>query len=131
MKLNVSLKNKVSQHPKKSGLKLKRKLVEEPPKEERPKKTKSLLPSGEYKDEFPPEELKLSDSMKCVFSVKRKGEFGLPYFDMRLFATTDRYTGPTKQGLSMPIDRLAEVINKLNDIYDGCEEKSLFKEFEE
>ena len=69
--------------------------------------------------------------MKCVFSVKRKGEYGLPYFDIRLWANTEKYSGPTKQGLSLPIDKMTEVINKLNDIYDECEERELFKEFEE
>lgn len=94
-------------------------------------KPKSTLPKGEYAEEFKPEELQISDSMKCVFSVIRKGEYGLPYCDIRMWANTEKYKGPTRQGLSFPIIKLAEFINRVNDLYDDCEERGLFEEFED
>mgnify|MGYP002508092640 CR=1 FL=1 len=86
------------------------------------------LPSDEYKDEFEPKELVLDEKRKLVFSVKRGGEFGLPMCDIRLFVTTDEYTGFTKKGINFPIEYLPDVAEVLNTVCDLCTEHDLFDE---
>ena len=108
--------------------------VKEPPKSKKTtevkaevKKPKNKLPSDEYRDEFPPVELELDEHKKIVFSVKRGGEFGLPMCDMRVYVTTDEYTGFTKKGINFPIEYLADIVECLNEITEKCDNKHLFE----
>lgn len=88
------------------------------------------LPSDEYKDEIEPIEIKLDDTGKLVISVKRGGEFGLPKVDIRLFATTEVYTGFTKKGINFNLDKLPKLKAILCDVIEECDEKGLFEDFE-
>ena len=102
---------------------------------EEPKKTRksckdNKLPSDEYKDEIEPIEIKLDDTGKLVISVKRGGEFGLPKVDIRLFATTEVYTGFTKKGINFNLDKLPKLKAILCDVIEECDEKGLFEDFE-
>ncbi len=94
-------------------------------------KWENLLPSDEYRNEFKPFELAISDSVKLVFSVARKGDLGLPHFDVRLFATTDRYSGPTKQGINLSVDKLLDFSAIIQDLVDKCDDYGFFEEFAE
>lgn len=116
-------------------LKLKRKKgllrneVPEEPKKEVKKSSKKVnsLPSDEYKDEFEPLELYISEDRKFVLSVKREPELGLPCADVRQFMTTEKYTGFTKKGINFPIELLPDLIEELEALYEKCEEKGLLE----
>jgi len=106
-----------------------------PPKKEEPAakrntKSENTLPSDEYRNEFEPLELVISKSTKIVFSVARNGDLGLPHFDVRLFATTDRYSGPTKQGINLSVDKLLDFSAIIQDLVDKCDDYGFFEEFE-
>lgn len=106
--------------------KIKRTPIEEaPPKVEKTKKEAHPLPSDEYKDEIVPKELFLDENGKLIISVKRGGEYGLPYVDLRYYATTERYTGFTKKGVSFPLEMLLDLMNELREVADECESKGL------
>ena len=128
MKTNVKLSKKTP----KTGLRLKSKVVtqEEDTKKSRTTK-KSSLPPDEYKQEFEPLELEISETTKIVFSVSRKGDLGLPHFDIRVYTDTEKYTGPTKLGVNIPVEYLLEFSEIIEKISDLCEKKGLFEEFEE
>lgn len=87
---------------------------------------KNTLPPDEYKDEFEPKELVLDEKRKLVISVKRGGEYGLPMCDIRLFVTTEEYTGFTKKGINFPIEYLPDIADILGEVCDKCGEKKLF-----
>lgn len=125
MKTNV----KISKKSKKTGLKLKVVTQEEDTKKRTTKK--SSLPPDEYKQEFEPLELEISETTKIVFSVSRKGDLGLPHFDIRVYTNTEKYTGPTKLGVNLPVEYLLEFSEIIEKISDLCEKKGLFEEFEE
>ena len=99
-------------------------------KEEK-KSKKNKLPSDAYKDEIEPREVPVDDTRKFVLSVKRGGEFGLPMCDVRQFQTTELYEGFTKKGINFPINLIPDLIEQLQEVYEACEEKSLFDDFEE
>ena len=105
---------------------------ESTPKKQR-KSCKNLLPSDEYRDEIPPKEVLLTEdgNNKLVVSVKRGGEFGLPKVDIRLFVTSDVYTGFTKKGINFNLNRLPKLKSLLCDVIEECDEKGLFNEFDE
>ena len=128
MKTNVKILKKTP----KTGLRLKSKVVtqEEDTKKSRTTK-KSSLPPDEYKQEFEPLELEISETPQIVFSVSRKGDLRLPHFAIRVYTDTEKYTGPTKLGVNIPVEYLlefSEIIEKMSDV---CEKKGLFEEFEE
>lgn len=104
-------------------------------KKEREEKTKkvgdSKLPPDEYKPLLPEKDLVLSENAKLVFQTTRGGEFGLPQLDIRLFLTTEVYTGFTKKGFTIPLDKLVDFVNKCLDIVDDAEDLALFSEFDE
>ena len=106
-------------------IKIKRTIVKEtvqPPKEVAKKPTgKSKLPPDTYKDEIKPLELDLAEGNKFVFSVKRAGDLGLPHVDIRLYITTDKYTGFTKKGITFPLEMLYEFKDILNEVDEECD----------
>ena len=79
----------------------------------------------EYRDEIEKKVIKVSDNMKIVFSVRRAGEDGLPYVDIRTYIETDNYTGPTKKGISFPLEMLEDFIETINKVNEECEEKNI------
>lgn len=86
---------------------------------------KEKLPSDKYKDEIEPIELKVSDTSKIVFSVKRAGDDGLPHVDIRLYVESKNYSGPTQKGVHFPIEFLNDFIDNLMAVNDECEGKNL------
>ena len=110
--------------------------VVEPEKPSKPSKAekaakKKNMPSDEYKDLLPPIEMPVDDTRKFILSVKRGGEFGLPMIDLRQYQTTELYTGFTKKGLNFSIELIPDLIKKKKKMYEACEEKDLFSEFDE
>lgn len=102
------------------------------PKEKKHKKEHvNTLPPDEYKDLLEPVEIPLNDSGKLVISVKRGGEFGLPTVDIRFFATTEVYTGFTKKGVNIYLNKLPELKSALCDIIEDCDKENLFEEFKD
>lgn len=101
-----------------------------PSKEEKAAKKKNM-PSDEYKDLLPPIEMPVDETRKFILSVKRGGEFGLPMIDLRQYQTTELYTGFTKKGLNFSIELIPDLIDYLQKMYEACEEKDLFSEFDE
>jgi hypothetical protein len=89
------------------------------------KKESNKLPEDTYKDEIDPMELFIDEHNKFVFSVKRQGELGLPHVDIRLYVSSERYTGFTKKGINFPLEYLLTFIDKCNDLSDTCDEKWL------
>lgn len=87
--------------------------------------------SDEYKDLITPVELPLDENGKIVISVKRGGEFGLPKVDIRFYATTNVYTGFTKKGINLNLDKLDELSALLLEVEDECEKEGLLEEFNE
>ena len=102
-------------------------------KKEPEKKEKKVnkLPPDTYKDEIEPKEMVIDENKKLIISVKRGGEFGLPMVDVRIYATTETYTGFTKKGITLPISDLVDLIDLLSDVQDRCDEKGLLEESEE
>ena len=92
---------------------------------------KKNMPSDEYKDLLPPIEMPVDETRKFILSVKRGGEFGLPMIDLRQYQTTELYTGFTKKGLNFSIELIPDLIDYLQKMYEACEEKDLFSEFDE
>lgn len=111
-------------------LKVEKEEVIEEPKKERKSNTKNKLPSDEYKDEIPPQEIVLNDAGKIVISVKRGGLDGLPRVDIRYFATTEVYTGFTTKGVNFDLDYLPDVLEALRNALDESDEIGLFEDFE-
>lgn len=112
---------------------------EEPKKEVKkstPKKTtekveKETLENEENYQNKQIGEVILSDKAKLVVSTCRSGEFGLPHADIRLFLTTERYTGATKTGVRIPLDKLGDIINHLCEVENIAEENNWYTEFED
>jgi hypothetical protein len=104
-------------------------MTTEPVKEEKTKKTSKKesgkLPADTYKDEIEPMEMLIDEQNKLVFSVKRAGDLGLPHVDIRLFVTSERYTGFTKKGINFPLEFFLEFIDRCNEVNDKCDEKGL------
>ena len=98
---------------------------------EEKKSKKNNLPPDAYKDEINPLEIEVDETRKFVLSVKRGGEFGLPMCDVRQYQTTELYTGFTKKGINFPIVLIPDLIEQLQAVYEECEEKSLFDDFED
>lgn len=93
------------------------------------KTKKRELPPDEYQEEIPSEEVEIDETRKIVISVKRGGEFGLPFVDVRQYQMTEIYTGFTKKGINIPIAYLPDLIQSLQKAQEECEAKGL--EFEE
>ena len=105
--------------------------VPEPKEKKHKKEHTNTLPPDEYKDLLEPVEIPLNDSGKLVISVKRGGEFGLPKVDIRLFATTEVFTGFTKAGVNIYLNKLPELKSALCDIIEDCDKENLFEEFKD
>lgn len=87
--------------------------------------------SDEYKDLITPIDIPLDENGKLVISVKRGGPYGLPKVDIRFYATTEIYTGFTKKGINFDLERLPELVTRLAEVEETCNEADLFSEFEE
>lgn len=85
----------------------------------------------EYRAEIPSKELVVNDHLKLVFQLRRQGEFGLPFVDIRHYITTDKYVGFTKQGITLPASLMDEFTKYVTEINDYCDEHSLGTEFSE
>lgn len=87
---------------------------------ERKQKEYSKKYPDEYADEIPKKVIELDEKWKLVLSCRRKSDDdeGLPYVDMRLYLTSDRYTGYTKNGFSFSLfdkwDEFKETIEKMD-----------------
>lgn len=108
-------------------IKVARKIIRTVAEEKVPeKKTEgSKLPPDDYKEEIEPKELILDDNNKLIISVKRGGDYGLPFVDIRHYVTTERYTGFTKKGINFPLEFLLDLIELCREASDECEEKGL------
>lgn len=76
----------------------------------------NTLPTDEYSDMIKQRELPVDENVKLVFSVARKGDYGLPHIDIRTHITSENYTGLTKKGINFDTDYLmdfAEIINTI------------------
>ena len=60
-------------------------------------------------------EIKLTDSTMVKISTF-DGRDGRKRVDIRLFLMGDRYTGPTKKGVSLPLENLPELLSLLQSI---------------
>ena len=92
--------------------------------EEKPKK-KRVYEEDEYPDLIDKKELELNETNKLVFSVARGGEYGLPMIDIRHYANTSKYTGPTKKGIRLPLEFLYDLMEILEEIDTECDEKRI------
>lgn len=77
---------------------------------------KPTLPSDEYKDEIKPVEVSLTNSTKLVISVKRNQEDGLPRLDIREFITSEKYTGFTKKGVNISLEKISPLLDVLSAV---------------
>lgn len=105
---------------------------EEPKKTEKKEKSatkKRDLPPDEYQEEIPSNEVEIDETRKIVISVKRGGEDGLPFVDVRQYQMTEIYTGFTKKGINIPLAYLPDLIQSLQMAQEACEAKGL--EFDE
>lgn len=81
----------------------------------------------EYEDCIEKKELQLNETTKLVFSVRRKNDdIGLPYVDIRIFANSPEYTGPTKKGINFALERLDEFQKLVEEINVECDEKGVY-----
>lgn len=99
--------------------------------EEKKQKEFSRKYPDEYREEFPSSDIVLNDEVKLVIQCKRGGEMGLPFVDVRTYVTNDKFVGFTKKGITLPVDKLEELCDKLSQLHEQCEEKGLLNEFEE
>lgn len=99
--------------------------------EEKKQKEFSRKYPDEYREEFPSTDIVLNDEVKLVIQCKRGGEMGLPFVDVRTYVTNDKFVGFTKKGITLPVDKLEELCDKLGQLHEQCEEKGLLNEFEE
>ncbi len=60
-------------------------------------------------------EIKLTDSTIVKISTF-DGRDGRKRVDIRLFLTGERYTGPTKKGVSLPLENLPELLRLLQSV---------------
>ena len=94
------------------------------------KEKKGNLPPDEYKNETEEISIVIDDSRQVRISVKRTGDLGLPYVDIRQFQVSEVYTGYTKKGIMLPVSFLADLIEELQNTYEACQEKGLLEEEE-
>ena len=47
---------------------------------------------------------------------KFKGNDDIERIDIRLFVSSDKYVGPTKKGISLPKDRLPDLVKLLSQL---------------
>lgn len=80
-------------------------------------KPKNTLPKDEYTAEMVEVvSNNLDDSKHYVLSVIRQGDLGLPVLDIRQFVNTDKYSGYTRKGVSIPLEQLDLLLEKLTKI---------------
>ena len=103
-----------------------------PEKKQEPKRKAAKLPPDTYEDILEPVRIPFNDTRHIVISTKRSGELGILSADIRWYATTEKYSGFTKKGITISALRLQEVIESLTAIQaelvemfpDECEDGS-------
>ena len=60
-------------------------------------------------------EIKLTDTTTVKISTF-DGRDGRKRVDIRLFLTGEKYTGPTKKGVSLPLENLPEMLRLLQSV---------------
>lgn len=109
-----------------------------PPEPKKREKSKSTLPSDEYKPEFPPirflvrEEPSRKDPEKVVrqyleLSVKRyNDQDGLPYVWISMYQESEFYTGYLKGKTTyLPLTELDTLREHLDEIAEMCEKAKI------
>lgn len=89
------------------------------------------LPPDTYKPLFDPSVVEIDENRQVYVNVQRGGEEGLPLVDIRIYQTTEAYTGFTKKGINIPLSMLPDLLQTLQDVSDTAEEKGLYEEYEE
>jgi len=64
------------------------------------------------------EEVILSDQSKIVIQVSEYG--GRTALDIRTHVTTDKYSGYTKKGVNVPIEKGKELVEKITKVLQGA-----------
>ena len=97
------------------------------------RKTRNNLPADTYKPlteekyldvTFDPEEEK--NDVQYHVIAQRQGDLGLPYLDIRQIINSERYQGPTKKGINVPLEYIYDLRDLLEEVINECEEKELF-----
>lgn len=95
------------------------------------RKEKNKLPPDTYPNLLETREVKLSDTTKLVFQVRRGGQFGLAEIDIRTYISTPKFNGFTKKGFTIPIEFFEEFLDTCVTIVDEMDAMSLFNEVDE
>lgn len=93
-----------------------------------PKKEKAVKESKEDKynqPEFDPIITNVNEYTDLHFEVRRMYELGLPHLDIRHWSITDVYKGPSKKAVTIPVEKIQEVIDLLTRIKAECEKRDL------
>ena len=93
--------------------------------EDRTEKKRKSPQKDFYPDEFDPEVIPVDTNRDIKLSVRRQGEMGLPHIDMRVWAHTDLYTGFTKQGFSVPVEQIRDIVVALEKVERECHRRNL------
>lgn len=98
------------------------------------KKAAKKMPPDHYTPMMPVQEVFIDDARTLKVALQRGGEnandaLGLPCVDIRTFQTTEAYTGYTKKGINIPLDRLPELIEVLQAIDDKAIADKLYEEY--
>lgn len=86
---------------------------------------KQKLPPDTYKPMIESKELQISDTAKLIFSVSRKGEYGLPHIDIRLYVTSPQYTGLTTKGINFDTEYLYDFMEIIAGMNKELESKGV------
>lgn len=78
----------------------------------------------EYKKVVEERKLNLSETSELRFNVT-KGENGEAYLDIRTWLNTERYSGPTKKGITTHIENIEALIVILEDMAQEAEDNGV------
>ena len=62
--------------------------------------------------------LNAEKTIQLRVNMKRGGELGLPFVDLRLYVEGEQYTGYTKKGVSFEVHSLLDVQDALQTVHD-------------
>lgn len=69
-----------------------------------------------YTQVINPIEMELTEKSKLIFSASKNNKTDEVYVDIRIHVNSERYSGPTKKGITFPLDRIEEVQEKLKEL---------------
>jgi hypothetical protein len=95
------------------------------------KRERNTLPSDAYRDEIEPVQIDCDEYSKVSVAVKRRGEYGLAYLDLRHWQTTSVYTGFTQRALTIPVAQIGNLIETLEWVRERVAEKKLDREWDD